>query len=125
MSKLRWQEREGDSHSSHGRRLALVRELLALRHRHLVPRLAGASRGGRFEVDGDCLQVQWPLGHGATAAEWHLVANLGRVDVISKVHAGRTIYACGPQTATAAGRVLAPNAVHVTLQTAPISESNT
>jgi maltooligosyltrehalose trehalohydrolase len=49
-------------------RLALVRELLALRDEYLVPRLAGA-RSGTFAVREDGLQVSWPLAQGA---RWHM-----------------------------------------------------
>jgi maltooligosyltrehalose trehalohydrolase len=49
-------------------RLALVRELLALRHEYLVPRLADA-RSGTFAVREDGLQVSWPLAQGA---RWHM-----------------------------------------------------
>ncbi len=45
-------------------RLALVRELLALRRRHLVPRLAGA-RSGTWSIRNGTLEVVWPLGDGA------------------------------------------------------------
>ncbi len=60
-SKLRRQERSPE-------RLELVRELLALRRRHLAPRLAGA-RSGRFAVLEDSLQVSWPL---ALRTRWHM-----------------------------------------------------
>jgi maltooligosyltrehalose trehalohydrolase len=56
-SKLDWSARDPA-------RLALVRELLALRQRHLVPRLAGA-RSGTYLVDEGALKVVWPLGDGA------------------------------------------------------------
>jgi maltooligosyltrehalose trehalohydrolase len=70
-SILRWGERE---QSAHAHRLAQVRELLALRRRILVPRLAGALHGGAFEVDGELLRVRWSLADGAS---WHLVVNFG------------------------------------------------
>jgi len=69
-SKLDWSERERAPHRA---RLELVRELLALRHAHLVPRLAGA-RSGRFAVLEDSLQVSWPL---ARRSRWHLHLRLG------------------------------------------------
>jgi len=60
-SKLDWSARDPA-------RLALVRELLALRQRHLVPRLAGA-RSGTYSIDEATLKVAWPLAGGA---RWHL-----------------------------------------------------
>jgi len=71
-SVLKWSERETPAHAA---RLALVRELLALRRRWLVPELAGLRGGGQYRVEGDLLQVQWPLGDGST---WRLAINLGR-----------------------------------------------
>jgi len=56
-SKLQWQERDPQ-------RIALVRELLAARRRHLVPRLAGA-RSGTYSIRAGALHVAWPLGGGA------------------------------------------------------------
>jgi len=60
-SKLKWQERNP-------RRTALVRELLAARRRHLIPRLAGA-RSGTFSIREGTLNVAWPLADGA---RWHM-----------------------------------------------------
>jgi len=56
-SKLDWSARNE-------RRLGLVRELLSLRRRHLVPRLAGA-RSGTWSIDEGTLKVVWPLADGA------------------------------------------------------------
>jgi hypothetical protein len=42
-----------------------VRELLALRRRHIVPRLRGARGGARLEILEGVLRVQWTLGDGA------------------------------------------------------------
>jgi maltooligosyltrehalose trehalohydrolase len=61
-SKLRREERE---RSPHRERLALVRELLALRRRHLAPRLRGTAGGARLEIVNGVLRVQWRLGDGA------------------------------------------------------------
>jgi maltooligosyltrehalose trehalohydrolase len=60
-SKLAWGERD---HGRHARRLARVRELLALRRRHLLPRLAGVARG-EAQIAGRALRVSWRLGDGA------------------------------------------------------------
>ena len=69
-SKLRWDEIDRAPHSEW---LALHRELLALRHRLIVPRLAGMLSGGDFRIeDASVLRVQWTLGEGSRL---HLVAN--------------------------------------------------
>ncbi len=71
-SRLAWRERGEGAHAA---RLALCRRLLALRHAHIVPRLAGLQLGGAFECRGaTCLAVHWTLGDGARL---HLAANLG------------------------------------------------
>ncbi len=69
-SKLLWDEREQPAHAVW---LALYRTLLSARHTHLVPRLA-AARSGVFELTGQTLSLQWPLGDGA---HWRMTANLG------------------------------------------------
>ncbi|HSN19348.1 MAG TPA: malto-oligosyltrehalose trehalohydrolase [Usitatibacter sp.] len=74
-SKLDWKEaREGE----HARWLALYRELLARRARHVVPHLAGGRFSARFENLGAAgLAVDWTLGDGARL---HLRANLSGDD---------------------------------------------
>ncbi len=68
-SKLDWTERE---RAPHAQWLALYRELLALRRRWIVPRLAQA-RAGRCEIAAaGLLHVAWPL----QAARLHLHAYL-------------------------------------------------
>lgn len=57
-SKLAWEER---GRGPHGERLALVRELLAIRRRRLAPRLAGTGPG-RAALAGPALRVEWTLG---------------------------------------------------------------
>ncbi|MEO8310083.1 MAG: malto-oligosyltrehalose trehalohydrolase [Caldimonas sp.] len=70
-STLDWSERERHPHEH---RLTQVRRLLALRRTHLVPRLAGAMRGGAFSVDRALLRVRWQLADGS---HWRLWANFG------------------------------------------------
>jgi len=63
-SVLRWRDREEPP----GRdRRAFVQELLALRHREIVPRLPGLeNHRGDFRIFGEAgLQVRWVLGDGA------------------------------------------------------------
>ncbi|MDB5618308.1 malto-oligosyltrehalose trehalohydrolase [Tardiphaga sp.] len=55
------------------RRLALVRELLALRRHHIMPRLKGTRFGDAQAADNGILKAHWRMGDGATL---HLLANL-------------------------------------------------
>ncbi|RCW68890.1 malto-oligosyltrehalose trehalohydrolase [Pseudorhodoferax soli] len=106
QSKLHWAERET---SPHRERLALVRRLLALRHAHLVPRLAAAPHGGRALGTGGFVHVVWPLAGGA---RWELQANLQDEAIQAPLPAGQHIYS------THAGADLPPWAVRVTLHPA-------
>ncbi|WP_326542517.1 malto-oligosyltrehalose trehalohydrolase [Pseudorhodoferax sp.] len=106
QSKLRWAERET---SPHRERLALVGRLLALRHEHLVPRLAGAPHGGRSRGSGGFVHVVWPLAGGAA---WELQANLQDQVAEAPVPAGQRIYS------THAQAHLPPWSVRVTLHPA-------
>jgi maltooligosyltrehalose trehalohydrolase len=103
-SKLRWEERE---HGEHARRLALVRELLSLRARHLVPRLSDTLQGGRHDVDGPLLRVQWTLEDGA---RWCLLAHFGDTPTDVDAPPGRTVFRRGIE-----GRTAGRAAVWVTL----------
>jgi maltooligosyltrehalose trehalohydrolase len=108
QSKLRWSERET---SPHRERLALVQNLLALRHRHLVPRLAGAPQGGRLLGAGGVVHVAWPLAGGAS---WTLLANLQDAPAEGADAAdnpGQTVYA------SHAGTGMPPWSVRVSLHT--------
>jgi malto-oligosyltrehalose trehalohydrolase len=58
-------------------RLKLVRELLAIRRREIVPRLAGARFGAAQTTDDGILTAHWPMGDGATLS---LIANLSDRD---------------------------------------------
>jgi malto-oligosyltrehalose trehalohydrolase len=55
------------------RRLTLVRDLLAIRRREIVPRLAGARFGDASAEDNGMLSAHWRMGDGASL---HLFANL-------------------------------------------------
>jgi maltooligosyltrehalose trehalohydrolase len=69
-SQLQWAEIDAPEHREW---LALYTELLGLRRRHIVPRLAGMRSGGSFALTGDDdLRVDWTLGDGARL---HLAAN--------------------------------------------------
>ncbi len=58
----------------HAETLALHRSLLALRHRHIVPRLPGAQALGARAVGDDAVLARWRLGDGATLT---IATNLG------------------------------------------------
>ncbi len=55
------------------KRQALVKGLLAIRRRVIVPRLAGAAFGEAHAADSGLLTASWRMGDGATL---HLLANL-------------------------------------------------
>jgi malto-oligosyltrehalose trehalohydrolase len=55
------------------KRLALVRELLAIRRQEIVPRLAGAAFGNAQAAENGLLTAHWRMGDGATL---QLTANL-------------------------------------------------
>jgi len=75
---LDWQSRD----EGVGRkRLALVRELLSIRAREIVPRLAGARFGEAHAADNGLLTASWRLGDGATLT---LIANLSNAAIADK-----------------------------------------
>jgi maltooligosyltrehalose trehalohydrolase len=109
-SRLRWEERES---SPHRERLALVRNLLALRRGHLTPLLKGITHGGHHAVEGSLLRVDWPLG---AAGSWHLLANFAPHDIYTTVPlTGNVIHAHGLHDAAPAGMRLEPGAAVVTV----------
>ncbi len=62
-SRLDWTEREREPHA---RWLARYRRMLALRARHITPRLTGMQPGGEYRLLGPAaLRVAWRLGDGA------------------------------------------------------------
>ncbi|MEO8525080.1 MAG: malto-oligosyltrehalose trehalohydrolase [Caldimonas sp.] len=112
-SKLHWSEREGGVHA---RRLAQVATLLALRHRHLVPRLGGRMHGGTHRVEGDLLRVQWTL---ADASRWHLWLHVG-VDTttVENRPPGATVYRLGADDIKHGAAHFAHGGVWVSLEAA-------
>jgi maltooligosyltrehalose trehalohydrolase len=69
-AQLDWPSRDQDA----GRkRLALVQQLLAIRRREIIPRLAGATFGKAHAEDSGLLTASWRMGDGATL---RLLANL-------------------------------------------------
>ncbi len=63
------------------KRLALVRQLLAIRRRQIVPRLAGAAFGDARAADNGLLTASWRMGDGATL---RLAANLSPSEIAHK-----------------------------------------
>jgi maltooligosyltrehalose trehalohydrolase len=63
-------------------RLALVRKLLSVRHREIVPRLEGAAFGSAHGRDDGLLEAHWRLGDGTTLL---LSANLSAAAVTHAV----------------------------------------
>jgi maltooligosyltrehalose trehalohydrolase len=103
-SKLRWEER---GRPPHGERLALVRELLALRRRHLWPHLGSFTHGGVYDVQGALLRAEWQ----AAGVSWHLLANFGAQAVPISRPAGETVYATQRQHGAADGQLGAGGAL--------------
>ncbi|MGM4887151.1 malto-oligosyltrehalose trehalohydrolase [Tardiphaga sp. 20_F10_N6_6] len=79
-----WDNRETTTGKT---RLTLVRELLALRNQHIVPRLAGARFGQAEASDDGLLTAFWTMGDGSRL---HLTANLS----------DKTVNAASPSTGT-------------------------
>jgi maltooligosyltrehalose trehalohydrolase len=59
-------------------RLNLVRDLLAVRHREIAPRLANAGFGEAYATDDGFLSAHWRMGDGKRL---HLMANLSDRDL--------------------------------------------
>lgn len=90
-AKLDW---DAIGRAPHRARLALCRDLLDLRRREIVPRLAGMAGGGRYEwIEGSALRVIWQLGEGS---ELVLLANLApEPALIAGGTSGRLLHAHG------------------------------
>jgi maltooligosyltrehalose trehalohydrolase len=67
---LDWNER---TEPAGRQRLTMVQELLSIRRREIVPRLAAATFGGAHAADNGLLTASWRMGDGAIL---HLLANL-------------------------------------------------
>jgi maltooligosyltrehalose trehalohydrolase len=68
------------------KRLALVRDLLTVRTREIMPRLAGAVFGEAHAADNGLLTASWRMGDGATLS---LLANLSDRAIAQPVDAPR------------------------------------
>ncbi|MGB6954782.1 MAG: malto-oligosyltrehalose trehalohydrolase [Bradyrhizobium sp.] len=76
-AKLDWENRGGSGRA----RLALVRELLAIRRRYIMPRLAGARFGEAQASDEGMLNANWRMDDGARLS---LTANLSDRAIIGQ-----------------------------------------
>ncbi len=83
---LDWSER---AKSPGAKRLALVKQLLAIRHEMLVPRLRGAKFGDAAATDQGLLTADWRLGDGATL---RLAANLSAEQLTAKQSVGTKVW---------------------------------
>ena len=75
-AKLDWEARDS---AACRERLALVRKLLSIRHREIVPRLEGAAFGRAHSRDDGLLVAHWRIGDGTTLK---LSANLSAAEII-------------------------------------------
>jgi maltooligosyltrehalose trehalohydrolase len=109
-SKLRWRERGTRAHFS---RLSEVQQLLDLRHRLIVPRLAGMAGAGVYRCENDMLQVQWDM----ASVRLHLLAHFGAQPVEGVVAPpGELVYSDGATADNEGALHLARGAVRVTLE---------
>jgi maltooligosyltrehalose trehalohydrolase len=116
-SRLRWEER---TQPPHRERLALVRELLALRRRYLMPQLGRVGRGG-FRIEGALLHLEWKL---SDAARWQVLANFTSSDAAATRPPGEIVFASGVRQESAAicmspGAVLAAHGPAASLRARP------
>lgn len=115
-SKLHWRERGARAHFA---RLSEVTQLLRLRQRFVVPRLAGTAGAGSYRCENGLLQVQWSLGplqQGRPGARLYLLAHFGSQPADGvEPSPGAVVYSDG--VADRQGSLhCARGAVHVTLE---------
>jgi maltooligosyltrehalose trehalohydrolase len=92
-SKLRWDER---AQSAHHERLALVRELVALRRKHLTPQLPQIAPGGRYQINDGLLSLEWRFEPGGC---WRLCVHFGAQASMSTLVGGDVVYSSRVQHA--------------------------
>ncbi|MFM9926849.1 malto-oligosyltrehalose trehalohydrolase [Variovorax sp. H27-G14] len=110
-SKLNWRERGARKHFE---QFNEVQQLLALRHRLIVPRLAGSAGAGVYACENDTLRVHWKLGTGRL----HMLAHFAEQPTgpVERTP-GAVVYSHGVTQEGSALR-LAHGAVWVTLEDA-------
>jgi len=90
-AKLDWGKRDSPEGAT---RLALARELLAVRAREVAPRLRGAAFGEAHAGDRGLLTAHWRMGDGATL---RLMANLSANEITdTPAPAGTAIWGGDP-----------------------------
>ena len=92
----------------------MVHALLEIRQRQIVPRLAGARAGGRFEILDGVLCIAWPLAAAATLR--HALNFSDAATTLPQAPSGRRLYSLGAQETGGALR-MAPWSVYVALET--------
>jgi maltooligosyltrehalose trehalohydrolase len=108
-SKLHWDERERFPHRE---RLALLRELIALRRQHLTPRLPHIAPGGRYQLNDGLLSLEWRFDPGGC---WRLnvcfgaQASVSRAEVGDVVYSSRAVHVGGQQFRLEPGGVIVAN----------------
>ncbi|WP_422086115.1 malto-oligosyltrehalose trehalohydrolase [Variovorax sp.] len=120
-SKLNWRERGSRAHFA---RFSEVQQLLELRHRLIVPHLAGSTGAGVYLCENGTLRVHWDLGppqegrEGRTATRLHLLAHLGDGPAAAAVSPpGTLVYSSsGAQQSEPGALLLERGAVHATLE---------
>jgi maltooligosyltrehalose trehalohydrolase len=80
-AKLDWDARDGGQST---KRLALVRDLLTARRKHIVSRLAGAAFGEARADNNGLLTASWQMSDGARL---RLLANLSAADIVNEASA--------------------------------------
>ncbi|HLJ01110.1 MAG TPA: malto-oligosyltrehalose trehalohydrolase [Bradyrhizobium sp.] len=88
-AKLDWEKCKGST------RLAFIRQLLAIRRREIIPRLAGAAFGEAQVTHDGLLTAHWRLGDGAILS---LKANLCDTTTKGMASEGRLIWGEAPDT---------------------------
>jgi len=88
----------------HRKRLALCRELLALRHRHVIPRIPGCRSTGARAIGEAAVQSAWRMGDGTRLS---IATNLGTEAVPVEPCPGAVLFQSEPGAAEAvqAGRL--------------------
>jgi maltooligosyltrehalose trehalohydrolase len=114
-SKLNWRERGARTHFE---QFSEMKQLLALRHRLIVPRLAGMAGAGIFLCENDTLRVQWDLGTQGDRGRLHMLAHFGTGPAGPlDASPGADVYRHGVEP-DGTGLRLSPGAVLVTLEDA-------
>lgn len=114
-SKLRWEER---AHADNAAWLADAQELLALRHKHIVPLLSSQRHGGRHHATPDgTIRVDWDFESVRKIARLHLRAHFGEdasdpmAQPPGRLVCSRNVLSAGPGMLR-----LGRGGVHITLQ---------